>query len=237
MNDSLAPQRIGASQEPPKQKFSNVLIVSSILVVILLLIGGILFMSLNKAPSRSKSEFKTIPTTPIIAGNNQATFKYREENVKIFASQSAKFEQSINNLKITNALIEVIRDDPNYLQGERAVFNFPNYSNLSNLQARESFRGILVERLSSINGEVDVFSTDLKLDLSASLGKLLDLLSYIAKLNNSPHLDDNSRASWKTAVTEGKNTVASMLNLMGDYKIEGAKWIEENVYSKEEFKD
>jgi len=204
-------------------------------LLLLVLIGAIIFLCGGIAA------LFYLDKDPVLEFENTVEQKVEDDSVQDsingkYLKDSADFRTKLLELSISDDLALELQKNPKYLQAEKVIINPPSYEGLDLPQVKSSFKTSITSRFDEIDESARKFMIA-EYDFSSELGSFLSLLSYIARISKSPYLNVEEKISWKEAVDKGKILVSDMLYLMGDdYRLIVEEWLDDNIYTKEEFR-
>ena len=216
-----------------KTKNNTNLILLGLSLVIILLILGTVYLFFFQKPALEK---KVNPQPDKNNTVEKRTLDYRKDSFGAYSDSSSAYKTGIENLQISDGLMNKIINEPDYLATLSSVIKRPDYKNLTTQQAKNAFKKSLTDVVDSTNVAAEAFSKKYPADFSPQLGKFLTLLDYIAIMGHSTDLSKADVVTWATTVTSGKKTAYTIVNLMGSaYMPTGIPWMENSIFNKPEF--
>jgi hypothetical protein len=168
-----------------------------------------------------------------VAQNIQVNSTVDENAQKKFRSSFAGFESSIDELKISDALALEFKNNPTYSSSASALLaDWPSFEGSETPEAVKLVYIAFLKRAAKISN----FPSDSRFGISGALGRLLDMLSYMAGIGNSPLLSAEEKFSWKNSVEKGKVASLDLVDIALINR-EEVRIFTEDIFRRKEFTD
>jgi hypothetical protein len=196
---------------------STVNLLISLLVLAVVVIAGLtVFITLNANKSQENQTNNAAVRQPATVDARQERVYYDRASGK-YKTSSGIFDSSLNKLRISNELALEIKKKPSYQATVSALLvPWPNYQSDDPAVIKTQYITFLRNNLS----EISAVAFDNKTNIPNTLGRLLEMLYYMAQVANSPQVSASDKATWRDSIEKGRTASIDLADGVGNMREE-----------------